>query len=176
MFGAWSLCLEFVQTEQIPVRSSPVSPTPPASPHLLRQSYYFARDDRVYKAFIDRVEQYKDVIQRKGSKRLKWQIRVLKVALDGRNTTYNVRQPSVFFPSTLIAHSFRRIRSRSSAVNWMKDPACDELCRCPHDVPVDYTACIRCPGVERPPLSAWRIIERTSNFELGFNLPGISRR
>lgn len=70
MFGAWSLCLEFVQTEQIP-------------------SYYFARDDRVYKAFIDRVEQYKDVIQRKGSKRLKWQIRVLKVALDGRNTTYN---------------------------------------------------------------------------------------
>ncbi|THH12385.1 hypothetical protein EW145_g42 [Phellinidium pouzarii] len=50
-------------------------------------TYYFARDDRVFKAFQERLHRHRadlgDV-----TKRLKWQIRVLVRALDGRTTTY----------------------------------------------------------------------------------------
>jgi hypothetical protein len=70
ILGTWSQVLEFVQTKQIP-------------------SYYFARDDRVYKAFVERVEEHKHEIQQSASKRLKWQIRLLRVILEGRNTTYH---------------------------------------------------------------------------------------
>ncbi|KAH9482922.1 hypothetical protein JR316_0005022 [Psilocybe cubensis] len=51
-------------------------------------SYYFARDDRVYKAFIERLHRHKSEIQRSCSRRLKWQIQVLKEVLEGRTVTY----------------------------------------------------------------------------------------
>lgn len=59
LMAAWSLAL------QICPDSEPV-PT-----------YYFARDDRVYRAFADRLHEHHLVISRNGSKRLRWQLRVL---------------------------------------------------------------------------------------------------
>ncbi|KAJ7095297.1 hypothetical protein B0H15DRAFT_828923 [Mycena belliarum] len=69
MMGAWSLASEVLQLDQIP-------------------TYYFARDDRVYKAFVERLDEHKSPIQFKLSKRLKWQLRVLRTVLEGRTTTY----------------------------------------------------------------------------------------
>ncbi|KII94778.1 hypothetical protein PLICRDRAFT_99080 [Plicaturopsis crispa FD-325 SS-3] len=69
MMGAWSTALDLIPGDRIP-------------------SYYFARDDRVYKAFVDRLEEHKVAIQRSLSRRLKWQFRVLRKALEGRHTTY----------------------------------------------------------------------------------------
>jgi hypothetical protein len=54
------------------------------------QTYYFARDDRVYKAFIERLDHGQSVINRTSSKRLKWQLRVLKAVMEGRSTTLRV--------------------------------------------------------------------------------------
>ncbi|KAF7331985.1 hypothetical protein MKEN_00078800 [Mycena kentingensis (nom. inval.)] len=69
MMGAWSIVAEALGIEQIP-------------------TYYFARDDRVYKAFVERLDAHKSAIQLKMTKRLKWQLRVLRTALEGRTTTY----------------------------------------------------------------------------------------
>ncbi|KAK7061647.1 hypothetical protein R3P38DRAFT_2493853 [Favolaschia claudopus] len=69
MIGAWSNACEVLELEQIP-------------------TYYFARDDRVYKAFVDRLDAHKTAIQNKLSKRLKWQLRILRTVLEGRTTTY----------------------------------------------------------------------------------------
>ncbi|TFK75993.1 hypothetical protein BDN72DRAFT_360057 [Pluteus cervinus] len=69
MLGTWYLVLECV----------PGTPIPP---------YYFARDDRVYKAFADRLDENKSAIQASCGRRLKWQIRVLRNVLEGRTTTY----------------------------------------------------------------------------------------
>ncbi|KAG5716525.1 hypothetical protein E4T56_gene16327 [Termitomyces sp. T112] len=69
MLAAWSNVLVYVSGEMIPF-------------------YYFARDTRVYKAFVDRLDQHKTVIQTSLSRRLKWQLRVLRAVLEGRNTTY----------------------------------------------------------------------------------------
>ncbi|KAJ6539260.1 hypothetical protein B0H19DRAFT_961215 [Mycena capillaripes] len=69
MMGAWSMASEILELDQIP-------------------TYYFARDDRVYKAFIERLDEHKTAIQAKLSKRLKWQLRVLRTVLEGRTTTY----------------------------------------------------------------------------------------
>ncbi|KAF8639439.1 hypothetical protein AX16_010294 [Volvariella volvacea WC 439] len=68
MMGAWHLALEQIHGTEIPV-------------------YYFARDDRVYKAFVDRLDSNKSAIQIKLGRRLKWQFRVLRVVLEGRTTT-----------------------------------------------------------------------------------------
>ena len=54
------------------------------------QTYYFARDDRVYRAFVDRLDKHKTEIHEKLSRRLKWQFRVLRKVLDGRTTAYHV--------------------------------------------------------------------------------------
>jgi len=70
MLAAWSTVLNSIQGEPIP-------------------SYYFARDDRVYKAFVDRLDKHKVVIQRSLNRRLKWQLRVLQKALEGRTTAYH---------------------------------------------------------------------------------------
>ncbi|PPQ92387.1 hypothetical protein CVT25_008737 [Psilocybe cyanescens] len=51
-------------------------------------SYYFARDDRVYKAFTERLHRHKTEIQRSCSRRLRWQLQVLKEVLEGRSVTY----------------------------------------------------------------------------------------
>lgn len=69
MMGAWSNACEVLELGQIP-------------------TYYFARDDRVYKAFVERLDQHKAAIQAKLAKRLKWQLRVLRTVLEGRTTTY----------------------------------------------------------------------------------------
>ncbi|KAJ7179908.1 hypothetical protein C8R43DRAFT_1055888 [Mycena crocata] len=69
LMGAWSLASEILQLDRIP-------------------TYYFARDDRVYKAFVERLDEHKTAIQFKLSKRLKWQLRVLRTVLEGRTTTY----------------------------------------------------------------------------------------
>jgi len=69
IMGAWSLVAEVLQLDQIP-------------------TYYFARDDRVYKAFVERLDEHKHAIQFKLTKRLKWQLRVLRTVLEGRTTTY----------------------------------------------------------------------------------------
>lgn len=69
LLGAWAIALESIEGEPIPV-------------------YYFARDDRVFKAFMDRVNTHQATIRRVLSRRLKWQFRVLQSVLEGRNTTY----------------------------------------------------------------------------------------
>ncbi|KAJ7937135.1 hypothetical protein B0H13DRAFT_2226543 [Mycena leptocephala] len=69
MMGAWSMASEILELERIP-------------------TYYFARDDRVYKAFVERLDEHKTAIQSKLTKRLKWQLRVLRTVLEGRTTTY----------------------------------------------------------------------------------------
>ncbi|KAJ7638732.1 hypothetical protein FB45DRAFT_740212 [Roridomyces roridus] len=51
-------------------------------------TYYFARDDRVYRAFVDRLDEHKNAIQYKVSKRLRWQLRVMRTVLEGRSTTF----------------------------------------------------------------------------------------
>lgn len=56
------------------------------------QSYYFARDDRVYKAFVDRLSLYKVDINRTCSRQLKEQLQILRSGLEGRLLTYRVRQ------------------------------------------------------------------------------------
>lgn len=69
LLGAWAIALESIEGEPIPV-------------------YYFARDDRVFNAFMDRVNIHQATIRRTLSRRLKWQFRVLQNVLEGRNTTY----------------------------------------------------------------------------------------
>lgn len=69
MLGAWSGALESVHGDAIP-------------------SYYFARDDRLYKAFVENLDKYKIAIQHSLTRRLKWQLRVLRSVLEGRTTTY----------------------------------------------------------------------------------------
>lgn len=69
MMGAWSVVLQSIAGDKIP-------------------SYYFARDDRVYKAFVDRIDRHKTQIQSSCSRRLKWQLRVLRDTLEGRTITF----------------------------------------------------------------------------------------
>ncbi|KAI9574582.1 hypothetical protein HD554DRAFT_2011948 [Boletus coccyginus] len=72
LLSAWSMALENIEGEQIPF-------------------YYFARDDRVFRAFADRIDAHRNAIHRHLSRRLKWQLRVLRQVLEGRNTTYSAR-------------------------------------------------------------------------------------
>ncbi|KAG2754675.1 hypothetical protein P692DRAFT_20861454 [Suillus brevipes Sb2] len=76
LLGAWAIALESIEGEPIPV-------------------YYFARDDRVFKSFMDRVNAHQATIRRTLSRRLKWQFRVLQNVLEGRNTTYRVSKRKV---------------------------------------------------------------------------------
>ncbi|KAJ7744528.1 hypothetical protein DFH07DRAFT_834634 [Mycena maculata] len=69
MLGAWMNVCEVLELQPIP-------------------TYYFARDDRVYKAFVERIDEHKTAVSLKLSKRLKWQLRVLRTVLEGRTTTY----------------------------------------------------------------------------------------
>ena len=54
------------------------------------QSYYFARDDRVYKSFVDKIGQYSAEIKHSCTRQLKWQLQVLKDGLGGRSLTFRV--------------------------------------------------------------------------------------
>ncbi|TDL29355.1 hypothetical protein BD410DRAFT_779753 [Rickenella mellea] len=69
VMGAWNWALDTIKGEPIP-------------------TYYFARDDRVFRAFLDRLHEHKAAIARSASRRLKWQLRVLENVLEGRMTTY----------------------------------------------------------------------------------------
>ncbi|KAI0676826.1 hypothetical protein C8Q78DRAFT_1086682 [Trametes maxima] len=76
MMGAWSLVLQVIQGEPLP-------------------NYYFARDDRVYRAFVERLDKHKDAIQLKVGRRLRWQLRVLRTQLEGRNRTFRSKVESL---------------------------------------------------------------------------------
>jgi len=52
--------------------------------------YYFARDDRVYKDFVDKVDKHRSWIQKKCPRRLKRQVKVLEERLEMR--TVNLRR------------------------------------------------------------------------------------
>ena len=69
--AAWQCALDTIDGELIP-------------------TYYFARDDRVYKAFTDRLDQHKQAVSRTCTRRLRWQMRVLRAVMEGRSTTYSV--------------------------------------------------------------------------------------
>jgi hypothetical protein len=87
LLGAWSNVLQtIIGEQQIPVRL-----------HFLGcgnsddlQSSYFARDDRVYKAFVEKVARRKSEIESKCSRRLRWQLTILRDFLDGRTLTFRV--------------------------------------------------------------------------------------
>ncbi len=57
---------------------------------MIEQMYYFARDDRVYRAFVERLDRHKDAIQTKLGRRLRWQLNALRTHLDGRSRNYHV--------------------------------------------------------------------------------------
>ncbi|KIK98762.1 hypothetical protein PAXRUDRAFT_823546 [Paxillus rubicundulus Ve08.2h10] len=72
LLSAWSMTLESIEGEQIPF-------------------YYFARDDRVFNAFAERFDVHRNAIQRNLTRRLKWQLRILRRVLEGRHTTYSAK-------------------------------------------------------------------------------------
>ncbi|EIW61747.1 uncharacterized protein TRAVEDRAFT_117826 [Trametes versicolor FP-101664 SS1] len=76
MMAAWSSALQFIQGEPLP-------------------SYYFARDDRVYRALVERLDKHNDAIQSKVGRRLRWQLRVLRTQLEGRARTYRSKVESL---------------------------------------------------------------------------------
>jgi len=69
MMGAWAIALQSFKGDPLP-------------------SYYFARDDRVYKGFVDRIGQYGAEIKHSCTRQLKWQLQVLKDGLGGRSLTF----------------------------------------------------------------------------------------
>ncbi|KAF8741150.1 hypothetical protein AX14_005744 [Amanita brunnescens Koide BX004] len=69
MLGAWLLVMESTRAESIP-------------------TYFFARDDRVYRAFVGALDKYKNEIQKYVNRRLRWQLNTLRTTLDGRTITY----------------------------------------------------------------------------------------
>ncbi|KAM5532425.1 hypothetical protein V8D89_013919 [Ganoderma adspersum] len=71
MIAAWSSALQVINGEAIP-------------------TYYFARDDRVYRAFVERLERHRDQIPKLG-RRLRWQLRALRSHLEGRSRAYRAK-------------------------------------------------------------------------------------
>ncbi|KAI0751321.1 hypothetical protein C8Q80DRAFT_1099496 [Daedaleopsis nitida] len=76
MIAAWSCALSAIKDEPIP-------------------NYYFARDDRVYRAFVERLDRQQDAIQTKLGRRLRWQLRALCNHLEGRNRSYRSKVESL---------------------------------------------------------------------------------
>jgi len=70
MMAAWSLALESFSGEHLP-------------------PYYFARDDRVYRVFTERLDKHRDNIDRRLSGRLKSQIASLRSILQGRARSWH---------------------------------------------------------------------------------------
>ncbi|RDX53100.1 hypothetical protein OH76DRAFT_1399703 [Lentinus brumalis] len=70
MMAAWSCALSVIKGEPMPM-------------------YYFARDDRVYRAFVERLDRHKDAIQTKLGRRLRWQLNALRTHLEGRSRNYH---------------------------------------------------------------------------------------
>jgi len=69
MMGAWTIALQSFKGDPLP-------------------SSYFARDDRVYKDFVDRMDQHSAEIKHSCGRQLKWQLQVLKNCLGGRSLTF----------------------------------------------------------------------------------------
>ncbi|KAJ3800424.1 hypothetical protein GGU11DRAFT_742508 [Lentinula aff. detonsa] len=86
LLAAWSLALESIPGESIPVLI--YTNCREYFDNASKQISYFARDDRVYKAFVERLEKNEKVIRQSLSRRLKWQLRVLKAVLEGRTITF----------------------------------------------------------------------------------------
>lgn len=87
MMAAWSIVSDSVEgCEVVPVSLS--SSFLPSLLLTLRQAYYFARDDRVYNAFVERTHAHRVAIAKLPNKRLKWQLRVLEKVGEGRRITY----------------------------------------------------------------------------------------
>lgn len=93
------MALETIEGDSIPV-STPAA-TVQLDAHGI-QFYYFARDDRVFRAFADRIDTHRIVIRRHLSRRLKWQLRVLRQVLDGRTTTYSVCEKFPSYPNSIL--------------------------------------------------------------------------
>lgn len=70
MMAAWNLALA----------SFPGEPIPP---------YYFARDDRVYRVFTERLDRHREDINRRLNKRLKSQFSTLRTILQGRARSWH---------------------------------------------------------------------------------------
>ncbi|KAI0284950.1 hypothetical protein BGY98DRAFT_1146873 [Russula aff. rugulosa BPL654] len=70
MMAAWNLALA----------SFPGEPIPP---------YYFARDDRVYKTFTERLDRHREDVSRRLNKRLKSQFSTLRTTLEGRARSWH---------------------------------------------------------------------------------------
>ncbi|KAH9943039.1 uncharacterized protein BXZ73DRAFT_40794 [Epithele typhae] len=76
MMAAWSNILQYVQDDPMP-------------------TYYFARDDRVYRAFVERLDRHQDTIRTKVGRRLRWQLGALRVHLEGRSKNYRTKVESL---------------------------------------------------------------------------------
>ena len=91
MMAAWSLTQEAVSDGPIPVRIIVVScDTLIKSSIHMKKTWYFARDDRVCKAFCSLLDQHQGNARQKLTKRLRWQIRVLRAVLEGRQMSWRV--------------------------------------------------------------------------------------
>lgn len=88
MMAAWSCALSVIKAEPIPVRS--INLWKHSSLKYTVQTFYFARDDRVYKAFAERLEKHEDIVRTKLGRRLRWQLNALRTHLEGRSRTYRV--------------------------------------------------------------------------------------
>ena len=87
ILGVWSCVLERIPAGALPVRYSRC----PTDKFLIRpQTYFFARDDKLYKAFQERVETFRVELAALDPQ-LQKQIRVLKDTLEGRSMSYRVR-------------------------------------------------------------------------------------
>jgi len=69
IMGAWLCVMERVKAEPIP-------------------AWYFARDDRVYGAFKERLSEHRDAVSRL-NRRLRWQLRVLRTILQGQSLSFH---------------------------------------------------------------------------------------
>ena len=87
--GAWAIALQSFKGDPLPVCNLNVCLFKRTNSSSI-QSYYFARDDRVYKNFVDRIDQYSAEIKHSCTRQLKWQLQVLKNSLGGRSLTFRV--------------------------------------------------------------------------------------
>ena len=91
MMGAWAVVLQSISADNIPVSGFNYIHALASHPLPFKQSYYFARDDRVYTAFITRLEQHQTEIDRKCPRQLRYQLAILKLGFEGRKITFRVR-------------------------------------------------------------------------------------
>ncbi|KAF4619940.1 hypothetical protein D9613_005183 [Agrocybe pediades] len=95
MMGAWANVQESIKAETLP-------------------SYYFARDDRAYKAFIERLDRHKAEIQRTCSRRLRWQLEVLREVLEGRSVTFRASKSPLRIQTLTLTNEARAEKSRGT--------------------------------------------------------------